>query len=46
MDKYMKCALKVLSHDRAAQIAEIILALEKVQDISELMTLCTFSDKQ
>jgi hypothetical protein len=45
MDKYMKCALRVLSRNRAEQIAEIILTLEKVQDISELMTLCTFPDK-
>ena len=39
MDKYMKCALRVLSRNRAEQIAEIVLSLEKVQDISELMTL-------
>jgi 2-methylcitrate dehydratase PrpD len=45
MDKYMKCALRVLSRSRAEQIAEIILSLEKVEDISELMTLCTFPDK-
>jgi 2-methylcitrate dehydratase PrpD len=45
MDKYMKCALRVLSRNRAEQIAETILSLEKVQDISELMSLCTFPDK-
>lgn len=45
MDKFMKCALRVLSRDRAEQIAEMMLSLEKVQDISELMTLCTFTDK-
>jgi 2-methylcitrate dehydratase PrpD len=44
MDKYMKCALRVLSQSRAEQIAEIVLSLEKVEDISELMTLCTFPD--
>jgi 2-methylcitrate dehydratase PrpD len=45
MDKYMKCALRVLSQSRAERIAETILSLDKVQDISELMTLCTFSDR-
>jgi len=45
MDKYMKCALRVLSRSRAEQIAEMMLSLEKVQDISKLMTLCTFTDK-
>ncbi len=45
MDKYMKCALRVLSQSRAEQIAETVLSLEKVQDISELMTLLTFPDK-
>ena len=45
MDKYMKCALRVLSQSRAEQVAETVLSLEKVQDISELMTLLTFPDK-
>lgn len=45
MDKYMKCALRVLSKSRAEQIAEIILSLDKEQDISNLMGLCTFPDK-
>lgn len=45
MDKYMKCALQVLSRSRAEQVAETILSLENVKDISELMTLCTFPDK-
>jgi 2-methylcitrate dehydratase PrpD len=45
MDKYMKCALRVLSRNRAEQVADIILSLEKVLDISELMTLCTFPDR-
>jgi 2-methylcitrate dehydratase PrpD len=44
MDKYMKCALRVLSRSRAEQVAEAVLSLEKVQDISELMTLLTFPD--
>jgi 2-methylcitrate dehydratase PrpD len=44
-DKYLKCALRVLSRNRAEQVAEIMLSLEKVPDISELMTLCTFPDK-
>ncbi len=45
MDKYMKCALQVLSQSRAEQVAETVLSLEKVQNISELMTLLTFPDK-
>jgi len=45
MDKYMKCASRVLSQSRAEQVAETILSLEKVQDISELITLLTFPDK-
>jgi len=45
MDKYMKCALRVLSRNRAEQVAEIMFSLEKLQDISELMALCTFPDK-
>jgi 2-methylcitrate dehydratase PrpD len=45
MDKYMKCAKTVLSHSRAEQIAETIMSLEKVKDISELMTWLTFPDK-
>jgi 2-methylcitrate dehydratase PrpD len=45
MEKYMKCALRVLSRNRAEQIAKIILALEKVEDISDLMSLLTFPDK-
>jgi 2-methylcitrate dehydratase PrpD len=46
MDKYMKCALRVLSQSRAEQIAKTVLSLEKVPDISELMTLCTFPDNR
>ena len=42
VDKYMRCVLPVLSQTRAEQVAEIVLSLEKVQDISELMTLLTF----
>jgi 2-methylcitrate dehydratase PrpD len=45
MDKYMKCALRVVSRSRAEQIAKTVLSLEKVPDISELMTLLTFPDK-
>jgi len=45
MDKYMKCASRVLSQSRAEQVAKTVLSLEKVQDISELMTLLTFPDK-
>ena len=45
MDKYMKCASRVLSQSRAEHIAETVLSLEKVQDISELMTFLTFPDK-
>jgi 2-methylcitrate dehydratase PrpD len=45
MDKYMKCATSVLSKNRAVQVAETIMSLEKVKDISEFMTLLTFPDK-
>ena len=45
MDKYMKCATTVLSRSRAEQIAEKIMSLEKVVDISELMSWLTFPDK-
>ena len=45
MDKYMKCASRVLTRGQAGQIAETILSLDKVPDISDLMTLCTFYDK-
>lgn len=41
----MKCALRVLSQSRAEQVAETLLSLEKVEDISELMALLTFPDK-
>lgn len=44
LDKYMRCALRVLSPSRAEQIAESVLSLEKVRDISGLMTLLTFPD--
>ncbi|HXZ30535.1 MAG TPA: hypothetical protein VEG43_05150, partial [Dehalococcoidia bacterium] len=46
MDKYMKCALQVVSRSRAEQIAERVLSLENVRDISDLMTLLTFPDKR
>jgi len=45
MDKYMKCATRVLSRSRAEQIAEKITSLEKVADISELMSWLTFPYK-
>lgn len=45
MDKYMKCASRVLSQSRAEHVAETMLSLDKVQDISELMALLTFPDK-
>jgi 2-methylcitrate dehydratase PrpD len=46
MDKYMKCATLGLSKSRSERIAETVLSLEKVKDISELMTLLTFPDKK
>jgi len=49
VDRYMKCALRVLCQSRAEQVGETVLSLEKVQDISdisELMTLLTFPDKR
>ena len=45
MEKFMKCVLPVYSKERAEHIAEIMMSLEKVEDISELMTLCTYPDK-
>jgi hypothetical protein len=46
IDKYMKCALRVLPRSQAERVAKAVLSLEKVQDISELMTLCTFPEKR
>jgi 2-methylcitrate dehydratase PrpD len=45
MDKYMKCVQPVLRESRAEEIAGLVRSLEKVQDISELMSLCTYPDK-
>jgi hypothetical protein len=45
VDKYMKCATRVVSRGRAEQIAEKIMSLDKVNDISELMNWLTFPDK-
>lgn len=45
IDKYMRSAVRVLSPSRAEQVAEAVLSLEKVPDISELMTLLTFPDQ-
>ena len=35
VDKYMKCALRVLCQSRAEQVAETAISLENVQDISD-----------
>lgn len=45
MDKYMDCALRVLSQKQAEDVARMTLALEDVKDISELMTILTFPKK-
>ena len=45
MNKYMRCALQVLSQSRAEQIAEIVLSLEKVHDISELTSSLSTPDR-
>ena len=45
MDKYMKCASRVISKSKAEKIAKIVMSLEEVLDISELMTLLTYPNK-
>jgi len=46
MDKYMDCTLRVLSRNQANQVAEMVLALEDVKDVSELVKTLTFPEKQ
>ncbi|RQT14951.1 MmgE/PrpD family protein [Burkholderia contaminans] len=45
LDKYMRSATVTLSRERAARIAQSILALENVPDIAETMMLLTYPDK-
>ncbi|TAK34611.1 MAG: MmgE/PrpD family protein [Chloroflexota bacterium] len=45
VNKYMRSTQGLLSQERAERVAEIVLSLEKVEDITELMTLLTFPDK-
>lgn len=45
MEKYMGCALRVVSKSRAEQIADMVLSLEKVDDISKISELATYPDK-
>lgn len=48
MKKYMDCIdfAGILSHERAEEAADMILALEKLNDVSELMNILTFPGKQ
>jgi 2-methylcitrate dehydratase PrpD len=46
IDKYMRSATRILSHGRAEQVAENVLSLENVQDISGFMEQLTFPDKR
>jgi len=45
MDRYMDCALRVLSRRSAEEGARMILTLDKVKDVSEVMDLFTFGRK-
>jgi hypothetical protein len=45
MERYMGCALRALSRQKADKAAEMILGLETVKDISALMNILTFTDK-
>ena len=45
MERYMGCGLRALSREKADQAAEMILGLETVKDISGLMNILTFTDK-
>lgn len=45
LEKYMDCALRVVSKSRADQIADLMLNLEKVDDITKISELATYPDK-
>lgn len=45
LDKYLKSAVRVVPRNRAERIAEQVLFLEKVPDVTQLMSLLTFPDK-
>lgn len=45
-DRYMDSALRVLSRDKAEQALRMILALDEVKDISELMTILAFPERE
>ncbi len=45
LEKYMDCALRVVSKGRADQIADMMLNLEKVDDIGKVSELATYPDK-
>jgi 2-methylcitrate dehydratase PrpD len=45
LEKYMDCALRVISKSRAEQVADMLLSLEKVDDIAEISKLVTYPDK-
>ena len=44
LEKYMDCALRVVSKGRAEQIADMMLNLEKVDDIGTISELATYPD--
>ena len=46
LEKYMDCALRVVSKSRAEKIADLMLNLEKVKDINEISELATYPDKK
>ncbi|MBW2611662.1 MAG: MmgE/PrpD family protein, partial [Deltaproteobacteria bacterium] len=45
MERYQGCALQSLSEEKADQAAKIILNIDKVENISELMNILTYTDK-
>ncbi|MBC8216977.1 MAG: acetylxylan esterase [Planctomycetes bacterium] len=45
LEKYMDCALRVVSKSRADEIADLVLNLEKVDDIGKISELATYPDK-
>jgi hypothetical protein len=46
LEKYMDCALRVVSKSRAEKIADLMLNLEKVKDITQISELATYPDKK
>lgn len=44
-ERYLGCALRSLSEEKADRVAQMILELDAVDDISELMQMMTYTDK-